>query len=144
MIKENKLVKKKNSLMKNLIYLLFATIYLTACQSTTNQLGEKFVVKNPITVDDVISQLNTNYSIKDVQVEGKITKSCMSEGCWFTINDASGKEILFDVKDKKFRVPINSPDKLVVVLADAQLDTTAAGDEKNSKYKLSAKGLLFK
>jgi uncharacterized protein DUF4920 len=114
-------------------------ISIISCQSTTKNLGEQFTVSTPIHVDSLLQQLSDKYFIKDIQVEGKIEKSCMSEGCWFTIGDKNGKEILFNVKDKKFRVPINSPGKEVIVLADAVQDTTT-----KQRAELSVRGLRFK
>ena len=66
-------------------------------------------------------------------------KSCMTEGCWFTIRDASGKEVLFNVKDKKFRVPVNSPGQAVILLADATQDTSV-----EQRSVLSVRGMRFK
>lgn len=111
-----------------------------ACQTTSKNLGEKFEPRNTVSVHNVVERLKTEPVVNNVQIEGKIAKSCMSEGCWFTIkDDSTGNEILFDVKDKKFRVPINSPEKQVIVLADALKDSTS-----EQKFTLSVKGLMFK
>ena len=121
----------------SLLILLIAI--LVGCMSTTKHFGQVFEPKAPVTVDSLITALHDKGSLKDVQVEGKVEKSCMSEGCWFTILDANGKEVLFNIKDKRFRVPVNSPGQSVVVLADASLDTSA---EHNPE--LSVKGMRFK
>ena len=125
--------------MKQLFYSLLFISVMTACESTTKTFGEHFSVKNPVSVDELLTQLKTNAALNDVQIEGKIDKSCMSEGCWFTIKDVSGAEILFNVKDKKFKVPTNSPGKVAVLLADAVQDTTS-----EQKADLQVKGLMFK
>lgn len=126
--------------MQKIIYSIFILISITACQSTTKNLGEVFVPKNVVSVHEVVERLKTENVVSDVQIEGKIVKSCMSEGCWFTMkDDSTGKEMLFDVKDKKFRVPINSPEKQVVILADAMNDSTT-----EQKIVLSVRGLMFK
>lgn len=101
------------------------SILILACQSTTKNFGEQFTPKNPVTIDALLEKVTKEHSAEAVQLEGKIEKSCMSEGCWFTIKDQAGKEIRFDVKDKKFRVPTNSPGQEVVVLADATQDSTS-------------------
>src|SRR3954470_13524537 len=100
---------------------LFGTVFslLTACMSTTKNLGEAFTPKNPVSIDALLQRVSTEKSVEGVQVEGKVEKSCMSEGCWFTLKDQSGKEVHLDVKDKKFKVPTNSPGQNVIVLADA-------------------------
>lgn len=125
--------------MKSIFYSFFLLGLMTACQSTTKQLGEPFTVSKPISVDEAILQLNATTSINDIQIEGKIEKSCMTEGCWFTIKDMSGTEIVFDVKDNKFKVPTNSPGKTAVILADLSKDSTT-----EQKTILSVKGMMFK
>ena len=47
--------------------------------------------------------------------------------------------MLFDVQDKKFRVPTNSPGKTVIVLADAVNDSSV-----EQQFNLLVKGLMFK
>jgi hypothetical protein len=121
------------------IYLFVAIAVMTACQSTTKNLGSNFAVKNPISVDAAVQQIKSNPTVENLQIEGKVEKSCMSEGCWFTLKDASGQEVLLDVKDKAFRVPVNSPGKTVIVLADAAQDTTT-----EQQFVIAVKGMRFK
>ncbi len=130
--------------MKQLFYSIIFISMLTACESTTKSFGEKFSVKNPVSVNGMLAQLQINNVLNDVQIEGKIEKSCMSEGCWFTIKDSTGAEILFDVKDKKFKVPTNSPGQTVVILADAQLHTEISGSKESQKTEVQVKGMMFK
>ena len=125
--------------MKKLLYSLLLVSIMTACESTTKTFGDAFIVKNPVSVNDVLAQLKSAKELKDIQIEGKIEKSCMSEGCWFTIKDATGTEITFDVEDKKFKVPTNSPGRTAIILADAAQDSTS-----EQKVTLSVKGMMFK
>lgn len=133
----------KNS-FKKIIYIIIIAFNFIGCQSTTHNLGEQFVVKNPISVDSALTILNTTSALKDVQVEGVINKSCMSEGCWLTIKDAAGSEILFNVADKKFTIPMNSPGKAVVVLVDEAATIKNSEGKELPKNELDIKGLLFK
>ena len=123
---------------RSLIIVLLLSIF-AACETSSKQLGVKFSEKNTITVDDLIARINTNPVVNDIQISGKIDKSCRSEGCWFTVKDKDGAEILFDVKDKLFKVPTNSPGKSVVILEDAAQDSTT-----EQKFTLSVKGIMFK
>lgn len=125
--------------MKKILYSILFVSMLVACESTTKTFGDAFTVKNPVSINEVLTQLKTNQTVNDVQIEGRIEKSCMSEGCWFTIKDAGGTEVLLDVKDKKFKVPTNSPGKTVVLLADAVQDSTS-----EQKVTLWVKGMMFK
>ncbi len=133
----------KNS-SKKIIYIIIIAFNFIGCQSRTHNLGEQFVVKNPISVDSILTILNTTSVLKDLQVEGVINKSCMSEGCWLTIKDASGSEILFNVANKKFTIPMNSPGKAVVVLVDEAATIKNTEGKELPKNELDIKGLLFK
>lgn len=133
----------KNS-FKKIIHIIVIAFSFVACQSTTHNLGEQFVTKNPISVDSALTILNTTSALKDVQVEGTINKSCMSEGCWLTIKDNSGTEILFNIADKKFTIPMDSPGKAVVVLVDEAATKKNAEGKELPKNELYIKGLLFK
>ena len=125
--------------MKQLFYSILFISMMSACESTTKTFGEHFSVKNPVSIDEVLTQLKSNATLSDVQIEGKIEKSCMSEGCWFTIKDNNGTEILLDVKEKKFKVPTNSPGKTVVLLTDAMQDSLS-----EQKITFHVKGMMFK
>jgi hypothetical protein len=108
---------------------------LAACQSTTKNFGETFQVDHPMTVDAVLQDAKKK-DLSNVQVEGTIAKSCLSEGCWFTILDNNSVAVLFNVQDKKFRIPVNSPGKKVIALIDAKRDSTG-------KPELTVRGLRF-
>jgi len=125
--------------MKKLLFIVAAIALLVACQSGNQSFGDVFTVKQPITIDELLSKAKTDSLLKDVQIEGKIDKSCMSEGCWFTIRDANNTEILFDVKDKKFRVPTNTAGKTAVILADVQKSPSS-----EQSIAIEVKGLMFK
>jgi hypothetical protein len=130
--------------MVRIIYVLLSALLIQACQSTTHNLGEQFESKNPVTVDSILTLINSENTLQDVQVEGVIQKSCMSEGCWLTIKDKTGNEILFNVAGKKFRIPMNSPGKNVIVLVDAKATLENLKGKESPKNEIAIKGLLFK
>ena len=125
--------------MKRIFYLLFFIAIFTACQNASKNLGQPFTPKQPVSVSTVMGTLKTTPKLSDVQIEGVVENSCKGEGCWFTIKDSTGTEITFDIADKKFSIPKDSPGKSVIVLADATQDSTA-----EQKAVLSVKGLMFK
>lgn len=127
--------------MKKILYSILFICILTACESTTKNFGQQFTVKNPLSVDEVLTQMKQQMTLKDIQIVGKIEKSCMSEGCWFTIKDAEGTQVLLDVKDKKFKVPTNSPGKNVVIITDVE---RTADKDTLEKLSFQVKGLMFK
>lgn len=115
---------------------------LNACQLTPKHLGEDFQEQNIQSIDAMIEDLKLNKKIENAKIEGKIYKTCLSEGCWFMIQDKDQNEIILRIKDKKFRMPNTSADKSAVVLLDASVvDTTYQADEW---YAIEVKGIKFK
>lgn len=110
-----------------------------SCQTDVKSLGKKFTESNPITVDSLISKTKTATHVDGAQVSGTINKSCRSEGCWFTIKDKSGAEVYFDIKDKDFKMPLNSPERQVIALVNA--DTSS---EAENGVSIDVKGVMFK
>lgn len=137
-------MKKLNVFFIGIVMLLF-----TACNMPQpNELGEKFETQQPMSIDDLLAELQTKPSVNNVQIQGTIYKSCMSEGCWFILKDKNGNEFYIDVKDKKFRLPNTSAGKDIIALVDASkkndIDTTEAGAiDENEKYVLETRGLKF-
>jgi hypothetical protein len=107
------------------------------------ELGEKFEVDNPISIDVLLEKLQDNHEINNVQVEGEIYKSCLSEGCWLTIKDKSGNANVINVKDKKFRLPNTSAGKKAIILLDAKVGVLESDENKEPKLLLNARGIKF-
>jgi predicted transcriptional regulator len=130
--------------MKRIAILLLSTLLIVACQLTPKQLGEPFEENNIITIDDLLSQLETQNTLEKIQIEGTIYKTCLSEGCWFAIQDKNNNEIILNIKDKKFRMPNTSSDKKVIVLADATYIQADTINGIGKKYKIDVRGVKFK
>ncbi len=111
----------------------------SACNQEVKTLGKKFTENKPISIDSLLSQTKSSGHVEAAQVEGAIFKSCRSEGCWFTIKDKSGQEVLLEIKDKHFKMPLNSPERQAVALVNA--DTSADSDNGVS---IDVKGIMFK
>lgn len=86
--------------MKRLFFFLLVLV-LTACAPEKYGAG---VDKNmpKVSVKDVV--LNPAYQGKTVNVEGKITTQCASNGCWFFLQDDTG-QIFIDLATKGFSIP---------------------------------------
>ena len=113
--------------MSNIRTTLFGLILLvtTACNmSEPKELGVKFEVNNPMSIDELVEQMKIQPQLENIQLKGEINKSCLSEGCWFTIKDKNGNSYTIDVKDEQFRLPNTSAGKIVIALLDAKTDTT--------------------
>ncbi len=86
--------------MKKVIFFILA-IFLLACGTEKYGIGvDKSVQK--VSVKDVI--LNPSYQGKTVNLEGKITSQCASNGCWFFLKDETG-QIFIDLSTNGFAIP---------------------------------------
>lgn len=86
--------------MRKALFILL-TLVLFACAS--EKYGAGFDKSYPIlTVKDVV--LDPKYQGKTVNLEGKITTQCASNGCWFFLRDDTG-QIFIDLSQKGFAIP---------------------------------------
>ncbi|MCX7990614.1 MAG: DNA-binding protein [Proteobacteria bacterium] len=86
--------------MKKYLIIMLSLILL-ACASEKYGAGvDKNVQK--VSVKDVV--LNPAFQGKTVNLEGKITTQCASNGCWFFLNDGSG-QIFIDLATNGFAIP---------------------------------------
>lgn len=84
---------------KLLIFALIFTFF--ACATEKYGAGvDKSAQK--VSIKDVV--LNPSYQGKTVNLEGKITTQCASNGCWFFLNDGTG-QIFIDLATKGFAIP---------------------------------------
>lgn len=83
--------------------LLFFALMFTLFACTAEKYGASVDKNAPkVLVKDVM--LNPSYQGKTVNLEGKITTQCASNGCWFFLNDGTG-QIFVDLATNGFAIP---------------------------------------
>lgn len=89
--------------MKKLIIVLILGIAMLISGCTTEKYGAE-IRKDIATVKvkDII--LNPSLQGQVVNLEGIVITQCMSNGCWFFLNDGTG-QIFIDLAPKGFSIP---------------------------------------
>lgn len=128
--------------MKKIIGYLVCCCFVMSCQLTPTKLGEDFIEKDIMTLESVLERIRNYEQLKSVQIEGKIYKTCLSEGCWFIIKDKQANEIILRIKDKRFRIPNTSSGKNVLILLDAKVVDSSY--KTSEWYSLEVRGIKFK
>jgi hypothetical protein len=128
--------------MKNIFSALVAiSILVVSCNTSGNSVkifhGEKFDTTGVITTAQLLDSLSKISSIQDVKVSGTIDKSCTHSGCWLTLKNEKGTEILVTYKDESFTTAKDIAGRQLVVLGNVAQDTTEGG------YQFVASGLIL-
>lgn len=137
-------------MLKNLIPVVFAGLFLAACGTSQNAAQKSFGV--PVTADQAITYDELLPKMEGVdsmpaKVTGKVQEVCQKKGCWMTIvSDEPGKpEMRVTFKDYAFFMPKDLSGKKVVVDGYAIVETTPvdvlrhyAEDAKKSQAEIEA------
>jgi uncharacterized protein YlbG (UPF0298 family) len=140
--------------MKNVLTFLAVVALLVSCKSTVKVQGESFgevvKVKQVVSYDELLTQIaNTDKTIENVQVEGKVKKVCQKKGCWMTIYSDNGnsQEMMVKFKDYGFFMPLDISGKTVIMQGKAFKEVTSvdelrhyaedAGDSKEEIAKIT-------
>jgi hypothetical protein len=132
--------------MKTISYfsILLFTLIIISCSSDpraklqqTGIFGKPFTAETNLDVTQVMNGLDTANNIP-VVVQGTISNFCKGEGCWLTLKNPSGKDLLIEVENKAFILPYNIGDKTAIVHG------TAVHDASDSSVSVIADGIEIK
>jgi hypothetical protein len=133
--------------MKKLILIFTVVIGVIGCNNDprtklpqTGTFGITFDTTNAIMVEDIEGLLAIGNNI-GLKATGTISQYCKGEGCWLTLKNNQGEEVLVNVKDKSFVLPYNIEGKTAIVNGVASKDTTAEGAPSIS---IEADGIMLK
>lgn len=110
-----------------LLYCLIMSFSLLGCTDKYGQIGENLP---KITVRDAV--LKSDLAGKEVRLEGKIITQCLSNGCWFILQDNTGK-MMIDLKFLNLGLPQRTGKKVVV--------TGIVTRPEDGQVTISARGL---
>ncbi len=132
--------------MKKHTAIFFITIlFILGCNSDprakmpqTGEFGIAFTENEPKSVSDVIHLLDSGNNIP-IQVSGVISNYCKGEGCWLTLKNENGEDLLIEIDSQAFVLPLHIENKTALVngIAIKELE----GDKKLSVH---ASGILIK
>jgi hypothetical protein len=119
--------------MKKLSLILLVAISIVACNNDprtklpqSGTFGVAFDTTNSTPAEDLDAILNITNNV-GLKATGTIAQYCKGEGCWLTLKNKQGEEVLVNVKDKKFVLPYNIDGKTAFVNGVASRDTTEDG-----------------
>jgi hypothetical protein len=134
--------------MKKSLFLIATIIIgIAACNNDprtklpqSGPFGVVFDTTNSIAAESVdeVLDLGNNMGLK---ASGTIAQYCKGEGCWLTLKNKKGEEILVEVKDKAFVLPYNIDGKTAFVNGVATRETSEDG---KSKITIEADGITLK
>lgn len=140
------------------IFLLLLVVGMVACQSETKDISNEATTSQTtttesakggdqyfgakITKDDAIPYAVMLGKIEGVdslaiKVEGEISSVCQKKGCWMTITDDNGEEMLVQFEDYGFFMPKDAAGQKVVIDGYAYTEVT---DVKTLKHYASDAG----
>lgn len=115
--------------MKNLILLtLTIAAFLTSCKenkvttevksdgTTVQYFGEKIDNKGAISYDELLTRLETEETVENVKVKGKVEGVCQVKGCWMNIvsTDEAKESMFVKFKDYAFFMPLDLDGEVVM------------------------------
>jgi uncharacterized protein DUF4920 len=114
--------------MKNVIFAIFALVFIVACQPRANNESDNTSTENNpkgsygkvITIDQsipssaLISTLGDQENMQ-IKLNGEIIASCQHSGCWMDMQLDSLNVLNITFKDGDFVVPLDSKGKMAVI-----------------------------
>jgi len=84
--------------------------------TTVNYYGEKIEATGAITYDELLAKLETQETVENVTVKGKVNGVCQVKGCWMNIvsEDAGKEEMFVKFKDYGFFMPLDLTGEVVM------------------------------
>lgn len=86
--------------------------------SATESFGELIEKEGAVEVIEIASLINSDEAIP-VKVKGTILEVCQHTGCWLTFDFGDGEEIMVNMKDHAFYVPMDAAGKTAWVEGEA-------------------------
>lgn len=130
--------------MKNLGLLSFCLglIWMVSCNQNGGHVkiyhGEKFDTTGVISTEQLLETLAQKGKVENVIVSGTIDKSCKHTGCWLTLKNNKGKEVLVTYKDEAFTTAKDIEGRKVTAKGNVGINP-----EDSTGYQFVASGIIL-
>ena len=94
----------KTILMLCLIIFLGGFGWFYVSMKSANHFGPAFGSSSQLQIKDLYANPNTGFT-GSVNIQGKITRQCPSSGCWFYLEDESGKQVKVELGHMGLKFP---------------------------------------
>lgn len=106
-------------------------LILTACGEKTDQdyFGEKIDAEGAISYSELLTKLETQDSVDNVKVIGKIDGVCQAKGCWMNIvEDGTDESMFVKFKDYGFFMPLDASGRTAIMQGKAYKEETSVDE----------------
>lgn len=116
--------------MRKLLFLALLITGAMACstQSAQTQFGAEFEATDVVSVDELVTSLETAEVVSDVVIKGKVVDVCKVKGCWMTLEREAGDAVRVTFKDYGFFVPKDIHDREVIMKGKGEVVITSVED----------------
>ena len=123
-----------------LIFACCTLLSLAGCKDKTaphpdnpNLYGATLSEGSPISLSDLITQLESNKEVNNVKVKATVESVCQAKGCWMNLQsgDLPGKLVFVKFKDYGFFVPKDIAGMEVILEGNAYIEQTSVDELKH-------------
>lgn len=130
--------------MKRTLFFFGFLAFLMACSTDprkslpeTGAFGKTIGSEPALQVSQVLAAMDT-LSEMPVTVQGTVAEYCKGEGCWLTLKNDQGDNLLIEIKDKAFVLPYGIENKSAIVTG------LAMRNMEDSTLSVLAEGVVLK
>lgn len=127
--------------MRSLIIFFFTVLVIVSgCKDKSaphpdnpNLFGATLSEGAPITLGELITQLESTGEVKNVKVKGTVESVCQAKGCWMNLksDDFPGKLVFVKFHDYGFFVPKDIAGMDVILEGNAYIEETSVDELKH-------------
>lgn len=133
--------------MKRLFIALAVTTLIASCSNNTSNdkgtvpvdstatkdsaYGEKIDDTGAIPMADLVQKMQTQNTLENVKVTGKIAEVCQEMGCWLNVDKGDGTVMMVKMKDHEFFVPKDAAGKTVIFSGVASMDSISVEEQRH-------------
>jgi len=123
----------KTILVMCAVILLAGAVFLVWRANRPDHHGGVFKGLKEVQIGEVLKNPST-FTNGEIRVKGRITRQCPVSGCWFFLDDGSGKQIKVEMSEVTPELPQN-----IGKLAAVEGKVVKIGDE----YQVAGEGVEF-
>lgn len=112
---------------------------------TPSSFGDEVTGEEVTSAEDLIAALQTEDTLRDIVIGGKIESVCKKKGCWMNVQLGEDQKVFVKFKDYGFFVPLDSDGSNAVLQGNAYKETISveelqhyAEDDGKSEEEIAA------
>ena len=90
--------------------------------------GAEVTVEEVTVSEDLIAQLSTSDTLRNIVISGKIKNVCKKKGCWMKVDNEKKKEVFVKFLDYEFFMPKDSDGSTAIIQGNAYAEIVSVED----------------